>query len=371
MPPHNKFTNRLYFLDNLRTTIIFLVILYHAGGVYESTGWWASFWIVDDPLTNDLVGILNLILDIIVMPTLFFISGYLTPNSLQNKEVRGFLVARFKRLMIPWLVAVLILIPLYKIIFLYTRNLPQEIWTSYFHFSSGNISSQSWLWFLPVLFLFNLLFVLLSSINLVPTKMSLKFAVIATFFIGFVTSFSMDILNLQGWTLTALIDFQNERLLLYFMLFLLGSLAFQQQIFATEPRSKRIYTVINLVAWIPMTIYIVFFIFPILSSGDFIFSWFADRLIVWLSFYLTLLCLLYLMIETFWRYANKPNRILNELNQNSYDVYIIHVIVLGFIALLLLNTALPSLLKYLILAVSTFVVSNILISLYRRVARVR
>ena len=34
---------RLYFLDNLRTVIIFLVILYHAGGVYESTGMWASF----------------------------------------------------------------------------------------------------------------------------------------------------------------------------------------------------------------------------------------------------------------------------------------------------------------------------------------
>jgi hypothetical protein len=26
----------------------------HAGGVYESAGLWASFWIVDDPATNDL-----------------------------------------------------------------------------------------------------------------------------------------------------------------------------------------------------------------------------------------------------------------------------------------------------------------------------
>ncbi len=45
--------NRIYFLDNLRTFMIFLVVLCHAGGVYESSGTWASFWIVDDPSTNN------------------------------------------------------------------------------------------------------------------------------------------------------------------------------------------------------------------------------------------------------------------------------------------------------------------------------
>jgi len=46
--------NRIYFLDNLRTFIIFLVVLYHAGGVYEPSGFWATFWIADDPSTNEL-----------------------------------------------------------------------------------------------------------------------------------------------------------------------------------------------------------------------------------------------------------------------------------------------------------------------------
>ena len=55
--------NRIYFLDNLRTFMIFLVVLYHAGGVYESSGIWASFWLVDDPSTNNLSGILNLIIE--------------------------------------------------------------------------------------------------------------------------------------------------------------------------------------------------------------------------------------------------------------------------------------------------------------------
>ena len=71
----------IHFLDNLRTVIIFLVILYHAGGFYEAAGIYDSWWIVDDPATNNLSGILNIILGIFVMPTLFYISGYLAPAS--------------------------------------------------------------------------------------------------------------------------------------------------------------------------------------------------------------------------------------------------------------------------------------------------
>ena len=53
--------NRIHFLDNLRTFMIFLVVLYHAGGVYEATGMWGVFWIVDDPATNNISGLLGLI----------------------------------------------------------------------------------------------------------------------------------------------------------------------------------------------------------------------------------------------------------------------------------------------------------------------
>ena len=94
VPPKGK---RIYFLDNLRTFMIFLVVLYHAVGVYESSGIWASFWLVDDPSTNNLAGILNIIIDIFVMPTLFFISGFFAPLSLKSKKGWAFLKHRFKK----------------------------------------------------------------------------------------------------------------------------------------------------------------------------------------------------------------------------------------------------------------------------------
>ena len=119
-------------MDNRRTIIIFLVVLYHVGGVYESAGLWGWFWIVDDPATMTWVGVVGIMFDLFVMPTMFFIAGYLTPPSLDKKTGWGFVKGKIKRLLLPWVIAVFTLLPIYKFIFLYSRGLPQENWTSSF-----------------------------------------------------------------------------------------------------------------------------------------------------------------------------------------------------------------------------------------------
>ena len=362
--------NRIYFLDNLRTFMIILVVLYHAGGVYESSGIWASFWLVDDPSTNHLAGILNIIIDIMVMPTIFFISGFFTPLSLKKKSGLAFLKSRFTRLMIPWIIASLTLIPLYKIIFLYSRNLPQESWTTYFHWSNG-IWSQNWLWFLPVLFLFDILYLVLSKVKINVSNITLKKAVFAIFLIGFIYSFCMSIFEFRGWTKTFFIDFQNERLLIYFMIFLLGSLCHKLKIFEPAVGSKKFYIIINCIVWIPMNLYILVLLNFFIRPGSFIFSAVIDTILLWLGFHLSLLCLLYLLVATFRYYLNRQGKILKALNENSFNVYIIHVIVIGFIALLMLNTGIPSLWKYFILTVSAYIASNLIVYSYRKVVKTK
>ena len=354
---------RLHWMDNLRTIIILFVVLYHVGGVYESAGLWGWFWIVDDPATITWVGILGIVFDIFMMPTLFFISGYLTPASLKNRTGWEYTVGKFKRLIIPWVIAVFTLIPIYKVIFLYSRNIPQEHWSTYFHITNPN--SQNWLWFLPVLFVFNMLYMLFSKANIRFPDISLKVAVLGIFLIGFVYSFFIGgMLGFRSWTLTPLIDFENERLLVYFLTFLLGALCFRQDAFAEKPQSKTLYTVISSIAWIPVMAHIAARLYPIFYSEGFSVTP-LYRLIWWFSFYLSLLCLMYVMVETFWRYFDKTGRIWSELNRNSYGVFIIHVIVIGVIGTLLLNLGLPAVVKYLLLAVLTYLVSNLIVSGYR------
>lgn len=362
--------SRIYFLDNLRTFMIFLVVLYHAGGVYESSGIWASFWLVDDPSTNDLAGLLNIIIDVFVMPTVFFISGYFAPLSIKHKNGWTFLKSRFKRLIVPWIFAVLTLIPLFKIIFLYSRNLPQESWITYFHWSNG-IWSQNWLWFLPVLFLFDFLYLVLANANINLTRITLKKAVIIIFIIGFFYTFCMSIFKLYGWTKTPFIDFQNERLLIYFMFFLLGSLCNKQKIFETKVTGKKFYIVISCTAWTPLNLYIVLLINIVLRPDSYLFSKTIDIILFWLGFHLSMFCMLYLGVATFRYFFNRQGKILKALNANSYGVYIIHVIVIGGLALFMVNTEIPSLAKYLTLTVSAWVISNLITYGYRSLVKSR
>jgi len=358
--------NRIYFLDNLRTLMIFFVVIVHSGLVYEKSAFSALLWIVYDPSTNHLAGILRIILDIFIMSTIFFISGFLTPLSLKSKNSWAFVKSKFKRLIIPWIIAVLTLMPLYKFIFLYSRNLPQQNWTTYFHWSN-EIWSQNWLWFLPVLFLFDILYLLLSKVKIKLPDITLKQAIGAIFLIGFIYSICMDIFNFQGWTKTILLDFQNERLLIYFVMFLFGSLCYKLKTFESKPKNKRLYFIIIGTAWIPIILYRFFYLNSLMSPGDFIFSDMIDTLLLWFNFHLSLLCLLYLMINTFRCYLDKQGKISKALNKNSYHVYIIHTVVMGGLALAMLNTALPSLLKFLLLTVLTFGVSSLIIDFYRKV----
>ncbi|MBC8504528.1 MAG: acyltransferase [Anaerolineales bacterium] len=361
-------STRIHWLDNLRTIIIFLVVLYHVGGVYEGAGLWGWFWIVDDPDTITWVGIVGIIFDIMVMPIMFFISGYLTPAPLDRKSGWEFLKGKFKRLMIPWVIAVFTLIPLYKVIFLYSRDLPQEHWSTYFHITNPN--SQNWLWFLPVLFSFNLLYLIISKAKIKIPNISLTWAVVGAALIGLVYSFLIGgVLGFRSWTLTPIIDFENERLLLYFMTYLLGALCYRQNVFAEIPKGKTLYTVANSIAWLPMTGHIFARLWPFFYPEGFPITP-LYRLIWWVSFYLSLLVMMYLMIESFRRYLDKTGPIWDELNRNSYGVYIIHVIMIGVFGTLLLNTNLPALAKYPLLIVSTYLGSNLVVSGYRVLIRI-
>ena len=56
---------------------------------------------------------------------------------------------------------------------------------------------------------------------------------------------------------------------------------------------------------------------------------------------------------------------MTELNKNSYAVYIIHVIVIGLIALIFLHIPLPPIVKFLLVAILSFILSNLMVSIFR------
>ena len=367
---------RIYFLDNLRTFLIFLVVLIHAGLVYEPV--LENTWIVVDPVKNSSIGLIRMYLDLFVMFIIFFISGYFIPNSLKSKSSWEFVKSKFKRIMLPWIVAVLTLIPAYKVIFLYSRGFPQEEWYSYFHIFQragsdlsyfANNPAQSWLWFLPVLFLFQVVYLLMAKTNLLNFKISLKIGVVLVFLVGLVYSLVISYTDMRGWYHSALLHFQRERLLVYFLAFLLGSLSNKLKVFESNNKNRKVYIVSNVVLTFSISVFTAVALNLFFNMVDPVRNYFfisepVDRFLYYTSALLSMLSFLYILIHVFRFNFNKNSSLLSELNRNSYSVYIIHMIVLGLIALILVKIPIPSMIKYFVLTILTFVISNIIVSAY-------
>lgn len=368
---------RIYFLDHLRTLAIFLVVLIHAGIVYEPI--LENAWIVSDPAKSGAIGLVRMYLDLFVMYIIFFISGYFISDSVKGKSVAAFLTSKFKRILWPWIIAVFTLIPAYKALFLYSRGLPQEEWYSYFHLFQrtgsdlsifSNNPSQNWLWFLPVLFVFQVVYLGLSKVKVFPLKISVQAGVILAFVIGVVYSMAISNAGLTGWRHSGFLEFQRERLLPYFLVFLLGALCRERNVFE-RPKNRRLYIVSNVVLTLALGIFTavalnLFFNLIDPARNYFFVSSLVDRTVYYSTALLSMFSFLYVMLHTFRFSFNKTNGLMNQLNKNSYAVYIIHVIVLGLIALLMVHLPIPAFAKYMVLAVLTFVGSNGLVYAYNQ-----
>ncbi len=129
-------------------------------------------------------------------------------------------------------------------------------------------------------------------------------------------------------------------------------------------RSKMLYIIASSIARISVTAHIFARLYPFPYVEGFEVTP-MYRLVWHLAFYLSLLVMVYVMIESFRLYVTKSGRIWSELNRNSYGVYIIHVIIIGIFGTLLLRTNLPALAKYPLPVALAYVGSNMLVSLNR------
>ena len=352
--------------------MVFLVVVIHSGLVYEMA--LDSSWIVSDPVKNDNIGLVRLILDVFVMFTFFFISGYFMPSSTKRKSTMDFIISKLKRIMLPWFIAVLTLIPIYKMIFLYSRSMPQEEWVSYFHWftrAGGNPylfsdnPVQNWLWFLPVLFLFQLVYLVLSKTKL-NLNISFKTGVILTVIFGVFYSMAISTVGLTGWHHSVLFHFQRERFLVYFLVFFLGALAKKENIFGNETRNIIQIIWVNIILFLALTVYIITILnlfFNMITPGrEFYFvSIFWDKLVMYLSLIISMLSFLYIWIDLFRYKFNKTNVLLAEMSRNSYYVYVIHMIIIGVVALAFLNFDLPAFVKFIVVSILSFVGSHAII----------
>jgi fucose 4-O-acetylase-like acetyltransferase len=117
---------RLYYLDNIKTLLTFIVIAHHSLAAYSGTGWYLS--IGNYKNTFGACGRAVLSLDSsYFMALFFFISGYFTPSSVSRKGRSEFIRDRLRRIALPLGVYTLLIGPCLSNLLSYTiRGIPYK-----------------------------------------------------------------------------------------------------------------------------------------------------------------------------------------------------------------------------------------------------
>ena len=155
------------------------------------------------------------------------------------------------------------------------------------------------------------------------------------------------------------------------MAFLLGSLCYKLNVFESTKKNMKYYIISNVVLTISLGIFTVVALNLFFNINDpnrnyFIISDFVDRMAYYTTSLLSMLSFLYVFIHLFRFNFNKINKLMSQLNKSSYSVYIIHVIVLGVIALTMINLQIPGFIKFIVLTIFTFIISNSIVYVYYR-----
>jgi len=378
---NNGSQKRLVFLDNLRYSIVLLVVVLHVGLGYLNA---ASWWYVVDPNSSGFFDILVFTLDSFMMPALFFIAGYFVLPSLQRRTNRAFLEAKLTRLGIPWLLGVFFLVPVMPYFYHFTRaTTPLSFWEFWqgfvksvgdFQMILGDSSdfindanlmnhfSHHHLWFISLLLFFFIGFTLLYQVKsqfsaaTIPrdgektSTQSIWIALLAT---GFVISLSVIVVNYFisaiAWAnIYNVLMFQPVRFPLYLGLFGLGIYAYSKNWLTQHDLPG------YLVVWLIVSVLLLLALLGVISNLiEFIKSGVAIPfwLIAIHGFVRTFLVLtvLVFLLSLTQRYWNRSSKIGQNLAASSYDIYILHLPIVVILQYLFISVDIAIFFKFVVI----------------------
>jgi glucans biosynthesis protein C len=335
---------RVAFMDNVRYLMVVLVVVYHSVAAYAIV---APHWMVHD--TNTFAAdIIRELLDVFMMPLLFFAAGYFALPSLEKKGLWEFVKDKVKRLLVPWGLAVLIILPLV----LYDQPLKPvrpfwKYWLSYLGSFEARLrftqtpvgpTTQAIYWFISLLFAFFLLFALIYALArrwrggaILPAarkSASGHSVLVALVVFGLLTSAVYFILLLfvpdSSWfTLYMFLEFQVTRLVLFAGYFAFGVYA-QSRGWFVDGRPLGPLTLWGALSTVLAVAYLVFGQ-PMFADTARTANLTVGYLLVF-AFLRSFLLLSLLVISVsfgvrYWNYANGLDR---QLAAASYNIYLVH-----------------------------------------------
>jgi surface polysaccharide O-acyltransferase-like enzyme len=377
---------RIGSLDRARTFITLLVLLHHSVVNYTRFGngdraRWLGF---------DLIVLFN---DSFFMACMFLISGLFVCQSLTARGPLNFLANRAWRLGIPFLVSIVVLMPIAYYPTFLRYHLPGTTDFSFLHFWGRIFTVGPWpsgpAWFLWVLLAFDALVALLwsvapSAIRALGNAIRVLRYRPAGAFIAFLIFSVIVYLPMRLYFGDAAwyeldnkypLPIQTSRIFLYSGYFLVGV-----GIGATDLRSGIFAENGELAArwkiWLGIGLAFYCVILLLVYAHH---NWVADfnapplswRVAYGLAFALFSGAMAFAEPGGFLHFAKAPLRLLDAMRPNAYGIFLTHYIVIIWLQYAVYDLALPSFVKFAIVFTGTLAASWMLTMLLRRMPVVR
>lgn len=369
---------RLFFIDNIRLSMIILVVLLHTSVTYSGIGGW--YYIENksvDTVSKIIFAMFNTFSQAYFMGLLFLIAGYFIPGAFDKKGTGKFIKDRLLRLGLPVVIYIFIINPFieYFIFGIFLNKSVQPFNQYYINYIKpfSFLGNTGPLWFAFALLIFTLFYALARTIFNKPTKVK-KYkkypnnsSIIAiTLLITFLTfgvrifqPFGVSILNMQ-------LCFFSQ----YIVLFIIGILAYRNSWFTNLPYEFGVLWLkmslgLGLILWL----LIMLFGGPLNGKEYVILGglyWQSAIYAFWEQFVCAGMCLGLIVI--FRDKFNYQGKLLKFLSQNAFGVYVFHAPILISISVLLRNIHLYPLIKFGIIAPITLLISFTFSYLIRKVA---
>ncbi|MCY7422741.1 MAG: acyltransferase family protein [Chitinophagaceae bacterium] len=353
----NSNQNRIYSLDSLRAWLMLLGIVYHGG-------YFTYSYIDEDSFARLVFYFITEVVHSFRMPLFFVLSGFLILLFYKKKGIRKTVENRFARIVIPFVAAMVFLMPFKK----YACNVYASVvnGNTVLYSIQNNLNIKSfipettdYLWFLVYLtwFIGCFLFIIY-----VKARLLLGHDKILYFFNGIITSLPKRILfftclTLLGSLLTKSHDYYPsltlipdlKSFILFFTYFAIGVLLYKSQIdlklFAIRCRQQILLGVILIICN------------RFLLSSSLGPTTFVKETIVAVLTILSTQLFLFGFLGLFVKYFSKPSAKARYISNSSYWIYLIHMVIMPVIPILLLNFCLPQVVVYFINVIVTFLIS--------------
>lgn len=361
---------RLAYIDWLRALAILGVLVYHSARPFIPD----DPWHINNVQKSNLLEEFNFFLSRFRMPLLFFISGAVTWIMMKNRNAAQFVTLRLRRLFIPLLAGMLIVIPPQ----VYFERLHQGYTGTFWEFyptiftsgayPAGNLSWHH-LWFIAYLFLYDLLLAPFFGWCRTPKSDRFKNRVaslargcrIYLLMIPSVLAYAFFVRSYPSTN--ALIN--DPLYFVYWLLFLLAGFLclWQPALMDSLERNRRLSLSLA---------FLLLLLINALRWNEF--DWFDGTHNT--DHWLTRIYLMRQPVHTWlWvfalvgygkRYLNRPMPGTNYINQSIYPFYILHQTIIVILAYYVVSTDDSPAFKWFFLTLTTFFISMLMIHLFIR-----